>query len=117
MAPSARTRRPPCSTLDMVFCSHHHPPGSNSGKIFSWCLDTGRPNYRALRSTGVDIDEANVNAGECLPASLVNAFVNDPVAVSQMTSVPAGKRASHFDILDHVVVLVPKRQSDQRNGS
>src|SRR3954463_3549989 len=117
MAPSARTRRPPCSTLDMVFCSHHHPPGSKGGEhFFSWCLDTGRRDYRALRATGVDVDEANVDAGESFSASLVDAFVNDPVTVSQMTAVPAGKRASNFDIPDGVIVLVPKSQGDQRNG-
>ena len=73
---------------------------------------------RAFCLAGVDIDEADMQAGEGLPALHIDDVVNHLHAVGQMAAVPPAERAGKLDVPDRVIVAVAQGETiHQQQGT
>src|SRR3954471_10524202 len=68
---------------------------------------------RAFRAAGVDIDEADMQAGERLAAFHFHGVVDGRAALGHRASIRASERAEQPNIAHRVVVVVAEREGDQ----
>ena len=76
--------------------------------------DAARGHHLTFDPIGMDVDEADVQAGKSLPALHAEGLRNHPPSVGQVAAVPPGKGARNFDILDGIVVVVAQGKGNLR---
>ena len=71
-------------------------------------------NQRTPSLVRIHIDEADMDPGEGLAAFHADGIAKHPLAVGQVTAVPAGEGAGDLDILDGILIAVAQREGDER---
>ena len=69
---------------------------------------------RALRLSGINVDEANMHSGERLPTLHTNNFTNQARAVGQMAAIRARECTGNLDILDRVIIGIAQCEGNER---
>src|ERR1700748_2668344 len=90
-----------------------------TGHIFATAgLKPARRTRYTFGFIGIDVHEADVDAGEGLPALRINHGIGDDAfALRQGAAVVPGKGAGDPDVADRVVVGVTKGEIEQRVGA